>query len=92
MTLTPDDVLGHRIYNENTHMGLGVAVDVKTVRNGRGDTKRVFVCDHGEDAPTRFVNRDVDAVLRQLEKDDTALDIHEIGSVFDDATPEDYAQ
>lgn len=89
--LTPDDVIGHRIYNHATHIGLGVAIDVKTVRNGYGDTKRVFVCDHGDAASTRFINRDVDEILHGLENDDTSLDLHEIGSIFDDVTPDDYA-
>lgn len=70
--LSEDDVIGHLIVNPENPIHLGVPVDVKTIRNLRGDEKRVFVCDNGEHAASasdeldRFVNRDVEKVLRQV--------------------------
>jgi hypothetical protein len=94
-TVTPKDVLGKRIFNDARHIGYGVAVDIKTVANRRGDSKRVFVCDsgqHTESRPghSRFVNREVEDMMQQIQSDSYSTDIFDIGELFDDATRDNY--
>lgn len=93
--LTPEDLIGKRIYNKEAYYGKGVVVDVKTISNLRGDSRTVFVCDYGEAADEkehhdRFVNRKVEKVVDEIESDAVATTAYEIGDVFDDASPEDY--
>lgn len=63
----PSDVVGNWIFNTDRGMGLGKAVDRRTVTNMKGDTRDVFVC----------VGPDGDETLRDVEK--VLKDVNEYG-------------
>lgn len=63
-THEPEDVIGSQIFNPDRGMGLGVAVERKTVRNGYGDTRDVFVTLNPDGKETL---RDVEDVMDAVE-------------------------
>ena len=73
--ITADDVIGQRIFNPNNGMGLGVALERRTVSNLKGDTRDVFVCATEPGTGTTF--RDVDDVLEQLNDDRWGYELSE---------------
>lgn len=93
-TYEPADVIGHAVFNPDRGMGLDVVVDRKTVSNLRGDTKDVFVCDKGAGATDhpevsrRFVNRDVEQVMRNL--NEYGYELYEPGELWDDVDASDF--
>jgi len=69
--ITPEDVVGKRIFNPKSHMGLGVALEKKTVGRGRLESREVFAC---ETAPhSGETLRDVDDIMERLNEGNYVL-------------------